>query len=98
MASAAGRAVLATIDDEHGCRVRRSLMLDAPSIMRKTMMNEGGIACSPTVDGAKSHGSLQPALRRFLEQIFPALFYDPCKHYMKGPGPKTSLKVVMGQN
>ena len=35
---------------------------------------------------------LRVRLRRLLKSRFPALFYDPARHYMRGPGPKASSK------
>lgn len=31
-------------------------------------------------------------LRSRLNRHLPGLFYDPTRHYMRGPGPKASLK------
>lgn len=32
------------------------------------------------------------SLRLYLKRRLPGLFYDPSRHYMRGPGPKASLK------
>jgi hypothetical protein len=32
------------------------------------------------------------SLSTYLKRRAPGLFYDPSRHYMRGPGPKASLK------